>query len=135
MIKMAMISALASTALSALWLLDLAWPIHPMVRRLQPTAVHLMVMGWLTQLIFGVALWMFPPWSKVRPRGPSVLGWLCFGTLNGGLLLRLIAEPLDRSAAPFFAWLLVISALMQVAAIMLFVGLVWSRVRLKGSVP
>jgi hypothetical protein len=135
MIKTAMIYALAGTALSTLWLLELAWPIHPVLRLIQPTALHLIVMGWLTQLIFGIALWMFPPWSKERPRGPTALGWLCFGLLNGGLLLRLIAEPLNRSAAaPVLAWLLVISGLLQVVAIMLFVELVWSRVRLKGSV-
>lgn len=135
MIKMAMVYALAGTALSALWLVEIAWPMHPVLRLVQPTALHLIVMGWLTQLIFGIALWMFPPWSKEQPRGPIRPTWLCFGLLNAGLLLRLIAEPLNRYApAPLLAWLLVISAWLQVGAIILFVGLTWSRVRVKGSV-
>ena len=134
MIKMAMVYALAGSLLSALWLVEIVWPIHPILRLIQPTALHLIVMGWLTQLIFGIALWMFPPWSRQHPRGPSLPSWLCFGLLNGGLLLRLIAEPLNAVApTPFLGWLLVISAVLQVIAIMLFVGLTWSRVRLKGS--
>ena len=134
MIKTAMLYALAGTLLSALWLCTVVLPLHPMLRFIQPTALHLIVVGWLTQLIFGIAIWMFPPWSKAQPRGPSASGWLCYGLLNSGLVLRLIAEPLNSYwPAPLLGWLLVASALLQVAAIWLFVGLVWTRVRGKAG--
>lgn len=129
-IKTAMGYVLLGMFLSALWLLQLAWPLHPLLVFFQPTALHLIVVGWLTQLIFGVALWMFPPWSKTQPRGPEAMNWLCYGLLNGGLLLRLIAEPLNRyRPGQALGWLLVVSAILQVIAIWIFVALVWQRVR------
>jgi hypothetical protein len=90
------------------------------------------MVGWLTQLIFGVALWMFPVWSKAQPRGPELPTWLCYGLLNAGLAVRLLAEPLNsyRPSAVLGA-LLVIAAVLHVAAVLLFVGLAWRRVRAK----
>lgn len=135
LIKTAMGFALAGTLLSAIWLFHLAWPLHPFVAHFQPTAIHLIVVGWLTQLIIGVALWMFPIWSKAQPRGPEYINWLCYALLNTGLLLRLLAEPLN-SYRPhvIFSWLLVVSAVMQVIAFWLFVAMVWTRVRPKPGV-
>ncbi len=48
------------------------------------------MLGWATQLIGGVALWMFPPLSREQPRGDERLGWFAYGALNGGLLLRAV---------------------------------------------
>jgi hypothetical protein len=132
MIKTAMIYLLAGTLLSTVWLVQLVEPLHPLLALLQPTALHLIVVGWLTQLIFGVALWMFPVRSKERPRGPEALGWSCYGLLNGGLVLRLLAEPLQSyRPLPALGWLLVGSAVLQVVACWIFVGAIWARVRPK----
>jgi len=132
MIKTALSCAVLGTFLSTLWLLQLAWPLHPLLAHLQPTALHLIVVGWLTQLIFAIALWMFPVWSKAQPRGPTTPTWLCYALLNGGLLLRVIAEP-SNSYRPTFvgSWVLVSAAVMQVAAVWVFVLLIWRRVRAK----
>jgi hypothetical protein len=132
LIKTGMAYALVGTVLSGLWFLHLISPLHPVFGYLQPTAIHLVVVGWLTQLIFGVALWMFPPWSKQAPRGPEQANWACYLLLNTGLLLRLIAEPLNGyRPSMILGWMLVASAVFQVLAIWIFVGLVWSRVRTK----
>ena len=40
-----------------------------------PVYIHLLVFGWLTQLIFGVVFWMFPKYSVEKPRGSEALGW------------------------------------------------------------
>lgn len=40
-----------------------------------PVYFHLLTFGWLTQLIFGVALWIFPTYSNAKPRGHEWLGW------------------------------------------------------------
>lgn len=133
-IKTALAYLVGGALLSALWLLNLAWPLHPLLSYLQPTALHLIVVGWLTQLIFGVAIWMFPPWSRAQPRGPDRLSWLCYALLNGGLVLRLGAEPLTAyrpSAAT--SGVLLAAAAAQVIAAWIFVGLVWSRVRGKSG--
>jgi hypothetical protein len=99
---------------------------------LQPTALHLIVVGWLTQLIFGVALWMFPTWSKTQPRGPDAPTWTCYGLLNAGLAVRLLIEPFNAlRPSVVLGTLLVLAAVLQVAAVLLFVGLAWRRVRAK----
>ena len=98
-----------------------------------PTALwlpqlHVLTVGWITQLIFGVAYWLFP-----RPTpsdgGPFVM-WTAYGLLNLGLLLRLVSEPaaLPESLRP---WGLVVSAGLQWVASLLLAGYFWRRVRTK----
>jgi len=131
-IKTALAYALVGMLLSTLALIHTAVPLHPVLGVIRPTALHAIMVGWLTQLIFGVALWMFPVWSKAQPRGPELPTWLCYGLLNAGLAVRLLAEPLHsyRPSAVRGA-LLVIAAVLHVAAVLLFVGLAWRRVRAK----
>src|SRR5512134_459788 len=57
-----------------------------------PICIHLFVLGWLTQLIFGVVFWMFPKHSAERPRGSETLGWWTYAFLNLGFILRAAAE-------------------------------------------
>ncbi len=90
---------------------------------LNPTYLHLLVVGWITQLIFGVAYWMFPKYSKEKPRGDERLGWGIFILLNSGLLLRVVGEPLN------IGWLLPIAAVLQFIAIWMFIIAVWPRVK------
>ncbi len=97
-----------------------------------PVYIHLLVFGWLTQLIFGVALWMFPKYSNEKPRGYETLGWWSYALLNSGLLLRAIAEPIQSTQPnPLSGWTLVISAILQFLAGLLFVFNTWQRVREK----
>jgi heme/copper-type cytochrome/quinol oxidase subunit 1 len=100
----------------------------PLFRALWPTYVHLLVVGWLTQLIFGVAYWMFPRYSAEQPRGSERLGWITFALLNLGLVLRVIAEPWHALAGRG-AVLLVSSALLQLLAGWTFVVNTWPRIR------
>ena len=95
-----------------------------------PVYLHLLTFGWLTQLIFGIAIWMFPVYNKAQPRGPEWLGWGIFVSLNTGLLLRVIFEPLQGIAPSILGgWMLVLAALLQWLAGLGFIANVWSRVR------
>ncbi|MGE5249745.1 MAG: hypothetical protein ACM3QS_05970 [Bacteroidota bacterium] len=107
-----------------------AWPGGSALSGLFPVYFHTLAFGWLTQLIFGIALWMFPKHSTARPRGHEWLGWVTLITLNAGLILRIIFEPLN-SASPsaFSGWMLVAAALLQWLAGLAFVGNTWTRVR------
>lgn len=126
-VKSAMLCLIASLALSILMQSDLSAQV-PLLRVLWPTYLHLLVVGWLTQLIFGVAFWMFPKHPSLPPRGSNRLGWICFTLLNLGLAIRLVAEPLLALGQPC-APLLVISAVAQLFAGWAFVANTWSRVR------
>src|SRR6476660_2692413 len=53
---------------------------HPVIAVLFPTLLHLLVVGWITQVIFGVAYWMFPRYSAEQPRGSERVGWSTFAS-------------------------------------------------------
>lgn len=103
------------------------WPGVPDAA-LHLSAIHLLTVGWLLQLITGVAWWMFPRHPTVPPRGRSWPGWVGFGLLNSGLLIRIVAEPW-RLAFGGPRWPLMISALFQLAAVCCLVYLIWPRIR------
>lgn len=101
-----------------------------------PVYWHLFMVGWITQLIAGVAYWMFPKYSRERPRGFEAVGWTTYALLNLGLILRVLAEPAlaqEWSALPLVAWqtLLALSALLQWAGGMALVVNTWPRVKEK----
>ena len=97
-----------------------------------PVYIHLFVLGWLTQLIFGVVFWMFPKHSAETPRGSETLGWWTYALLNIGLLLRALAEPINSvQPNPVSGWTLVLSAILQFLAGLSFVVNRWGRVKEK----
>ena len=97
-----------------------------------PTQVHAFVVGWLTQLIFGVAYWMFPKYSSEQPRGHDGIAIATYVLLNAGLLARIVAEPWQAAhPGPWAARLLVAAALAQWLAGIGFVVNTWPRVRAK----
>mgnify|MGYP001407075137 CR=1 FL=1 len=129
-IKTALGNLLASVLLGALLLANQALRLHSGIGTLLPVYYHLLMLGWATQLIFGVALWLFPPLSRERPRGDERLGWFAYGALNGGLLLRAVSEPLQAlRPSPWSAWGLALAALLQVLAIWALVIALWPRVK------
>ncbi|HEU5304041.1 MAG TPA: hypothetical protein VFU40_05300 [Gemmatimonadales bacterium] len=126
-IKSAMLYLVAALILSVAMQSPLAGH-SPVLRAIWPTYLHLLVVGWLTQLIFGVAFWMFPKHASQPPRGSDRLGWTSFALLNLGLVLRAAAEPLQGLGHPN-APLLVASGVAQLLAGWAFVANTWPRVR------
>jgi hypothetical protein len=97
---------------------------------LQPVYIHFIVLGWLTQLIFGVAYWMFPKASLDRPRGHEGLAILSYALLNVGLLTRAVGEPLLAVAPGVGAGTMVVaSAAMLWISVAAFVVNTWPRIR------
>jgi hypothetical protein len=122
-IRTALVCLLAASSVGALVLLDQGLSIDSRIAALLPVFYHLLMVGWVTQLICGVALWMFPPLSREQPRGDTRLGWFAYAALNGGLLLRAIFEPLHAwMPLPWLGWPLAASAFLQMLAI-------WPRVK------
>jgi hypothetical protein len=99
---------------------------------LGPVYFHLFMVGWITQLIFGVAFWMFPKFSRIQPRGSESLAWATYWLLNVGLCLRVIGEPLTVvQPGNRWGWLLPLSATLQWLAGVAFLINTWPRVREK----
>lgn len=94
--------------------------------------IHTLAFAWLTQPIFGVALWRFPKYSAARPGGHEWLGSAILTMLNLGLVLRIIFKPLQSNASSSYSgWMLVPSAFLEWLAGVALVANTWARVREK----
>ena len=121
-----MVALLVGVLLAAQSALHLA----PALAALMPVYFHLFMVGWVTQLIFGVAYWMFPKYSKEKPRGSERIMQAVFIALNVGLLLRAIGEPLHAlRPEAIWGWALVLSAILQWLAGLAFAANSWVRVK------
>ena len=75
MIRTALAYLLAAFVVGGLVLVNQGFNLDGRIGALLPVFYHLLMVGWVTQLICGVALWMFPPLSREQPRGDERLGW------------------------------------------------------------
>lgn len=129
-LKTALGCLVAALALGAVRAADGLVALPPALRAAAPAYYHLLFAGWATQMIFGVAYWMFPRASKEQPRGSDALGWCAYAAWNLGLLGRIVAEPVV-AVAPGGAVgaVLVVAAVVQWAGGACFVANTWRRVR------
>ena len=129
-IKSSLLYFIAALLLGLVLALRLLVTLPAFVAFLTPAYFHLLMVGWITQMIFGVAYWMFPTYSREQPRGSEKLGWATYLFLNSGLLLRAVGEPLVASRPEAgLGWLLLLSALLQWLASLCFVANTWPRAR------
>ena len=97
---------------------------------LMPVYLHLFMVGWIAQFIFGVIYWMFPKFSKEEPRGSEVLARATYGLINVGLILRAVGEPVQAlQPQAGWGWLLALSAILQWLGGLAFVFNTWGRVK------
>lgn len=114
-------------------LLGIAYEIHSLsFPGMMPLFWHLLMVGWITQIIFGVSMWMFP--GRTREEGfiAQKWAWLTYGLLNLGLIFRVIAEPVV-SSSDMAVWdsLILLSGILQTAAAVTYTVELWPRVQSK----
>jgi hypothetical protein len=142
-VKASILYLIVGAILGALLFVNRWVPLEPRIATLKVSHVQFLVVGWLTQLIFGVAWWLFPPLSiGLRPgepkpvrrgqaqRGNEPLFWATFVLLNAGILLRALFGPIYALTQDGVYGLLTgISGLLLLAATVAFVANMWGRVR------
>lgn len=129
-IKTALAYFVAALALGAAMHSRFLTEAMPFLGAFWPGYLHLLMVGWITGLILGVAYWLFPRPDRSRPAPSAILGWIAYLGLNAGLLIRVVAEPITalHPATPW-RWLLPVSGILQLAAACAFAALIWPRVR------
>ena len=100
--------------------------------RLVVTAhVHLLLVGFMLMIVMGVATWMFPRPSREDTRYRPELAETVYWVMALSTALRAAAELLlAYTGALALGWLIAAGGLGQVAGALLFVGNMWSRVRM-----
>jgi hypothetical protein len=97
---------------------------------LLPVYWHMLVIGWISQIIMGVSIWMFPRTKKQRENIESFPAVASFWTLNAGLILRFMAEPfIPLFQGVMMTSVILISSLLQFAAVVLYLIEIWPRVQ------
>jgi hypothetical protein len=131
-IKTSLVFLVAALVAAVLLAAQSLWRFSPYLAGFGPAYFHLFMVGWITELIFGVAIWMLPKFTSQQPRGNEKILWATYALLNAGLALRIVAEPFN-SLTPGSLWGygVVLSALLQWLAGMGFVVNAWPRVKEK----
>lgn len=102
--------------------------ISPIIWQLLPAHMEFLLVGWMVQLVLGMAFWILPRFSLEPKRGNVSLAWLSFGLLNLGIWLA--------GFAPLFgaqAWLLFAGRAAQAGAALAFAAHAWPRVKPAGA--
>ena len=111
----------------------LAQPVMGWTAKLQvlrPVYLHFLFIGWVTQIIMGVGYWMFPKYSREKPRGNEKLGWVVFVLLNSGLVLRAIGEPaMILAPQAGLGWTLALASVCLLLAGWGFIFNTWGRIK------
>ncbi len=102
-----------------------------------PSHAHMLFVGWFLQFALGIAYWLLPrKRSATRPLGyyPRA-AMLAVAALNLGLLLRIAAEPAERTGheATWIFAALSCSAVLQMVAALTFVVQLWPRVATRSA--
>lgn len=102
----------------------------PHISGLSAVFFHFFLVGWVTQIIIGIAFWFLPKYSRERPRRSESLAWAVFWLLNIGLLFRGIAEPnFMKGQDQLRGYILIFSAIFQWLAGLFFVINSWGRIK------
>jgi hypothetical protein len=93
-------------------------------------SMHLLMVGGLTQMVFGVAWWMFPVRSKGRGRGHPAFAWAAFVLVNLGSLARVSGSLCLAYDAPSAGRALILTAAIALpAAAACFATMILGRLR------
>lgn len=124
-IRSALIHLALGFSFGALMLWNKGMPFDPLVWQLLPAHIEFLLFGWLVQLGLGVAYWILPRFQTRR--GNTILAWLAWILLNGGVwlvgLASLVAAPAVISLSGHFA---------ETGAALAFVAHAWPRIKSLG---
>ena len=124
MIRTALIWLVLGYTIGGLLLLNKGVPVLSWLWTLRLSHVHLLLVGWLVQFACGVAFWILPRLDASGRRGNERLVWLCYGALNGGVVLAALHGPLVAAVGDTLAvrTASVIAGVLYVVAISAFVA-------------
>jgi hypothetical protein len=121
-IRAALIHLALGFSFGALMLWNKGVPFDPLVWRLLPAHIEFLLFGWLVQLGLGVAYWILPRFQTQR--GNTMLAWVAWGLLNGGVwlvgLAPLVAAPAVIGLSGHLA---------ETGAALAFVAHAWPRIK------
>jgi hypothetical protein len=123
-IRTALVYLLSGFTLGGLLLINKAVPFYPQLWQLLPIHIELLLVGWMVQLVIGVAFWMLPRLSTPPVRGNESVVQVSFFCLNWGILCVCLQAFSGKTSL-----LGVMGRILEFIAILLFAAHAWPRVR------
>ena len=96
---------------------------------------HLVLVGFMLMLVFGVATWLFPRPPRDDGRYRPGLAWLVYWLLTASTAVRALGELSAAVTGSRGSPLAALGGLGQLAAAIVFVVNMWTRVRMPGGTP
>ncbi len=93
-IRAALSYLVAGFALGALLLIDKAFGVHPRTWSWLPAHIEFLLLGFMLQLVMGVAYWILPRFRNPPVRGRSDAAWVALALLNAGVFTVSLSAPL-----------------------------------------
>lgn len=129
-IKSSLVYLVVAMIMGALLLVQPVLGLSNSIQSLKPVYLHCIFIGWVTQLIMGVGYWMFPKYTREKPRGSERLAWGVYVCLNLGMVLRIIGEPaMLWGPGGVMGWIVSIASMLLLFAGWGYIVLVWGRVK------
>jgi len=123
MIRAALVYLWVGVTIGGLLLANKGVPLHPALWAWLPVHVEFLLMGWVVQLVMGVAFWILPRYWR-QPRRPRAwLAYLAFWLLNVGIGLAAIYG-LGLGERPY----LLAGRVSEVTSVLLFARHAWDRI-------
>lgn len=104
-------------------LINKALPFYNQIWRLLPLHIEFLLIGWIVQLVFSVAFWIFPRLSVGPKRGRTTFAWVALALLNVGVLMVSVANLIIKTQ-----WVL-FGRTLEALAVIIFAVYLWSRVK------
>jgi heme/copper-type cytochrome/quinol oxidase subunit 1 len=95
--------------------------------------VHLLLVGFLLMLVFGIATWMFPRPGRDDARYRPRLAWVVYWLLTVSTVVRTLGELGAAITGSRGSVLAAVGGLGQLAATIVFVVNMWTRIRMPGG--
>ena len=89
-----------------------------------PVHIELVLVGWMVQLVLGMAFWIVPRFTRAPRYGNETLGWISFVMLNTGLGVVVVSYWVDHAGS-----LALSGHILEVIGILIFVRQIWQRVK------
>ncbi len=121
-VKTALVYLTIGFTFGALMLANKGVPFYPLLWRLLPAHMELLLLGWTVQLAFGVAFWIVPRYWQ-GGRGNTRGAWLAYFLINIGVWFVALQGILALPGV----WLL-LGRVLEAAAVIAFASHIWPRI-------
>ena len=121
--RAALIYLLLGFSFGAFLLINKAIPFYNQIWLLLPLHIEFLIIGWIVQLVFSVAFWIFPRFKAAPKRGRTSFAWAALGLLNVGVVMVSLANLLAKAE-----WIM-LGRILEATAVLVFALFILGRVK------